>query len=141
MGYHRSEEHRRQARAALELADAVRYARADLKDRLHADPTWHTLIDVIAGERDRDVADRITVLEVLDAAPGIGPAKVRRLCREAGLRQPAMRRRLGDLDDGERLNLAWRLRVTHRRLSYTALERIAATPRDWNRAHAGRAAA
>lgn len=141
MGYIGSAAHAEQALAALERANEVREARAALKDRLHSDPTWHTLVDVVAGELERDVADRITVLEVLDAAPGMGPGKVRRICREAGVRQPAMRRRLGELDDGERLNLCWRLRVNHRRLSYQFLESVAATPRDWKRARERRSVA
>lgn len=139
--YTGSPAHIAQATRALERAQYVREARAALKDRIHADPTWHALVDVVAGELEPDVAGPMRLLAVLEAAPGMGPGKVRRLCREARLRQPAMRRRLDELDPGERFNLCGRLRAAHRRLSYPVLERIAAAPRDWNRSTKGRAAA
>lgn len=74
-----------QARRALKSANDVRVRRAELKDRIHADPSWSALKDVVAGELEPELVAGMKVMDLLVQAPGIGPSKARVLLRRAGV--------------------------------------------------------
>lgn len=83
----------RQRRDALQEANRRRAIRAALKREAAADPMLRPIIAVLDGSAAGiDALDGIRVGELLLAAQGIGPAKVRRIMREAGVsRGPAVR--------------------------------------------------
>lgn len=125
-----------QRTAALELAASVKAARAELKDRIHADPSWCLLADVLAGEVDEELeAARIPgvyVVDLLRAAPGMGAGKAAQLLREVlGLvdGMSAARLRIRELRPRDRGALAVGVEVRRRRLSTPYLERVAAGDR------------
>lgn len=108
-------------------------ARANLKDSIHDDPTWWTLVDVVVGDQAPELANRIRLVDLLGAAPGMGPAKIRRVLREANCPRPYHQLTLGDVEQDVRLAIVSKLRHAHARLNYQVLERVAATPRCWRR--------
>lgn len=123
---------RKQALAALEAADRVRYRRADLKDAIHADPSWATLRDVIAGRLEPELVAGMRVLEAMLAAPALGPEKAKRLlvraAGEAGGRfDPLVT--FGGLTAPRRDVILAELVPMRRRLTDAYVARLAATPR------------
>lgn len=74
-----------QAKRALKSANDVRVRRAELKDRIHADPTWSALKDVVAGELEPELVAGMKVVDLVIQAPGIGPSKARAILRAAGV--------------------------------------------------------
>lgn len=126
-----------QAAAALDYANDVRAAIADLKDRIHADPSWRTAADVVAGDEGGYPAGRMTVAAVLDAAPGVGPGKVAAICRKVlGPTGSPATTRIAELTDRQRGMIVWRLLLRWRGQRLEVLERIAANPRPYRKERA-----
>lgn len=120
----------RQRRAALNLANEVRAARADLKDLVAGDPSWQTLIDVVAGKRDGGPIAGMRIVDLLVEAPGMGPAKARRAMRAAGLDRDNYAAVLfGWLTPIRRVELAHALKLARRNLTDAAVARVAAAAR------------
>src|ERR1044072_5046994 len=88
---------------ALRLAVRAKAARANLKDSIHDDPTWWTLVDVVVGDQAPELANRIRLVDLLGAAPGMGPAKIRRVLRAADCPRPSHQLALGAGEQGRPL--------------------------------------
>jgi hypothetical protein len=138
-----------QQRAALEQAAAVKAGRARLKDQIHADATWSLLADILAGDRDEELASAriagIYVVDLLRAAPGMAAGKAGILLREVlGVYDgtEAARLRVGELRPRDRGALAVGVEVRRRRLDDQYIARVAAGDR-WrtSRNHTPRKAA
>jgi hypothetical protein len=83
-----------QRQAALEKAAAARRARAELKERLKMGSL--TLSELLA-EADRDeTVGKTKVLAVLEALPGVGKVKARRVMDDIGIAETRRLRGLGD---------------------------------------------
>lgn len=115
--------------SALEAANRVRYARADLKDAIHDDPTWRTLVEVIEGGRGAELVRRDRVDDWLTHAPRIGRVKARSIIAEAGFNRDGAIR-FGWLTPTSRAVLARAALNRHKTHSMAALQAVAATPRD-----------
>jgi hypothetical protein len=89
-----------QRQAALEKAAAARRLRAELKEKLKMGTlSLRELID--QGERD-DIVGKMKVLSVIEALPGVGKVKARRLMEDVGISET---RRLQGLGDNQRKKL------------------------------------
>jgi hypothetical protein len=89
-----------QRQAALEKAAAARRLRAELKEKLKMGTlSLRELLD--QGERD-DIVGKMKVLSVIEALPGVGKVKARRLMEEVGISET---RRLQGLGDNQRKKL------------------------------------
>ena len=89
-----------QRQAALEKAAAARRLRAELKEKLKMGTlSLKELLD--QGERD-DIVGKMKVLSVIEALPGVGKVKARRLMEEVGISET---RRLQGLGDNQRRKL------------------------------------
>ena len=89
-----------QRQAALEKAAAARRLRAELKEKLKMGSlSLRELLD--QGERD-DIVGKMKVLSVIEALPGVGKVKARRLMDEVGISES---RRLQGLGDNQRKKL------------------------------------
>lgn len=116
---------RAQRLAALDRANAARTARARLKEKVAADPTWSVLIDVVCGAANVELVARMKVAELLVMAPGIGPAKARRILRAtAGGNYSGIV--FGWLGEARRAALLFELDRAKRSLTPCTLNRIAA---------------
>jgi hypothetical protein len=86
--------------AALELANRVRFERADWKHRMRRAPFQAAAIATVALLRGVPWwAERMRVADVIDALPGIGPARVTRVLRCAMVPATA---RIGGLTERQR---------------------------------------
>ena len=93
-----------QRQAALEKAAAARRLRAELKEKLKMGTlSLKELLD--QGERD-DIVGKMKVLSVIEALPGVGKVKARRLMEDVGISET---RRLQGLGDNQRRKLFERL--------------------------------
>ena len=89
-----------QRQAALEKAGAARRLRAELKEKLKMGTlSLRELID--QGNRD-EIVGKMKVLSVIEALPGVGKVKARRLMEEIGISET---RRLQGLGDNQRKKL------------------------------------
>lgn len=89
-----------QRQAALEKAAAARRLRAELKEKLKMGSlSLRELLD--QAERD-DIVGKMKVLSVIEALPGVGKVKARRLMEEVGISET---RRLQGLGDNQRKKL------------------------------------
>ncbi len=89
-----------QRQAALEKAAAVRRLRAELKEKLKmGSMSLRELLD--QAERD-DIVGKMKVLSVIEALPGVGKVKARRLMVDVGISET---RRLQGLGDNQRKKL------------------------------------
>jgi S13-like protein len=89
-----------QRQAALEKAGAARRLRAELKEKLKMGTlSLRELID--QGDRD-EIVGKMKVLSVIEALPGVGKVKARRLMEEIGISET---RRLQGLGDNQRKKL------------------------------------
>jgi hypothetical protein len=89
-----------QRQAALEKAAAARRLRAELKEKLKMGSlSLRELLDQ-AG-RD-DIVGKMKVLSVIEALPGVGKVKARRLMEDVGISET---RRLQGLGDNQRKKL------------------------------------
>ncbi|HZN15595.1 MAG TPA: integration host factor, actinobacterial type [Acidimicrobiales bacterium] len=89
-----------QRQAALAKAAAARRLRAELKEKLKMGSlSLRELID--QGERD-DIVGKMKVLSVIEALPGVGKVKARRLMEDVGISET---RRLQGLGDNQRKKL------------------------------------
>lgn len=89
-----------QRQAALEKAAAARRLRAELKEKLKmGSMSLKELLD--QGERD-EIVGKMKVLSVIEALPGVGKVKARRLMDEVGISET---RRLQGLGDNQRRKL------------------------------------
>jgi hypothetical protein len=89
-----------QRQAALEKAAAARRLRAELKEKLKMGTlSLKELLD--QGERD-DIVGKMKVLSVIEALPGVGKVKARRLMEDVGISET---RRLQGLGDNQRRKL------------------------------------
>jgi hypothetical protein len=138
-----------QKRDALRAANAVRTARATLKDHIHADPSWRDLIALVegtAGGELRELARRakvedMPVGDLLTAAPGIRYVKASGFLATV---DPVLRGRstitLSRLGPSRRNRLAVVLELAREGRNDSYLERIASTPRNSSRPDLRRAA-
>lgn len=117
------------AMRALAAANEVRMARANVKDAIHADPSWRALTDVVLGKRDAEAADRMRLRSLLTAAPGLGPRKARRLILEVGVSPMVSDAPLRALTPERRRALASVIRTTRKGLNGRGLRKIAERPR------------
>jgi hypothetical protein len=118
-----------QREAALEHAQTVRLAGAAVKDAVHMDPSWDTLVDILTGDLDLAHAGAVRVGLLLTSAAGIGPTKAGKMLAEARIGSP--RRRLDALSVRQRMALAAEVRRGRRNLSDSALERFSKTRRHY----------
>ena len=89
-----------QRQAALEKAAAARRLRAELKEKLKmGSMSLRELLD--QAERD-DIVGKMKVLSVIEALPGVGKVKARRLMEDVGISET---RRLQGLGDNQRKKL------------------------------------
>ena len=89
-----------QRQAALEKAAAARRLRAELKEKLKMGSlSLRELLD--QAERD-DIVGKMKVLSVIEALPGVGKVKARRLMEDVGISET---RRLQGLGDNQRKKL------------------------------------
>ncbi len=89
-----------QRQAALEKAAAARRLRAELKEKLKMGSlSLRELLD--QGERD-GIVGKMKVLSVIEALPGVGKVKARRLMEDVGISES---RRLQGLGDNQRKKL------------------------------------
>jgi hypothetical protein len=89
-----------QRQAALAKAAAARRLRAELKEKLKMGSlSLRELID--QGERD-EIVGKMKVLSVIEALPGVGKVKARRLMEDVGISET---RRLQGLGDNQRKKL------------------------------------
>ena len=89
-----------QRQAALEKAAAARRLRAELKEKLKMGSlSLKELLD--QGERD-EIVGKMKVLSVIEALPGVGKVKARRLMDDVGISET---RRLQGLGDNQRRKL------------------------------------
>jgi hypothetical protein len=89
-----------QRQAALEKAAAARRLRAELKEKLKmGSMSLKELLD--QGDRD-EVVGKMKVLAVIEALPGVGKVKARRMMEEIGISET---RRLQGLGDNQRRKL------------------------------------
>jgi hypothetical protein len=72
-----------QRKAALEKAALARKARAEIKDHLKTGRV--TLKDLLARANGDDTVGKMKVLAVLEALPGTGKVKARRLMETVGI--------------------------------------------------------
>lgn len=83
-----------QRKAALAKAGEARRARADLKEQLKQGVL--DLPQVIAMAADNEIVAKTKVLAVLEALPGVGKVKARRLMEAIGISESRRLRGLGD---------------------------------------------
>ena len=89
-----------QREAALAKAAEARRARAELKEKLKMGTlSLKELLD--QGDRD-EIVGKMKVLSVIEALPGVGKVKARRLMDEVGISET---RRLQGLGDNQRRKL------------------------------------
>jgi hypothetical protein len=89
-----------QRQAALEKAAAVRRARAELKDHLKS---GRVTLKELLGKADSDeIVGKMKVLSALEALPGTGKVKARRLMEQVGISET---RRLQGLGAKQRVAL------------------------------------
>ncbi|MBA3654797.1 MAG: integration host factor [Actinobacteria bacterium] len=89
-----------QRQAALAKAATARRLRAELKEKLKMGSlSLRELLD--QGERD-DIVGKMKVLSVIEALPGVGKVKARRLMEDVGISET---RRLQGLGDNQRKKL------------------------------------
>ena len=82
-----------QRAAALEKAAATRRERAEVKNRLkHAQGS---LADVVQDGQSNDVIAKMKVSALLEAMPGVGKVKARRIMAELGISESRRVRGLG----------------------------------------------
>jgi len=89
-----------QRQAALEKAAKARRARAEIKDHLKAGRT--TLDDLLNKASSDEIVGKMKVLAVLEALPGTGKVKARRLMEQVGISET---RRLQGLGAKQRVAL------------------------------------
>lgn len=82
-----------QRTAALLKAAAARRERAELKEKLKAGST--TLAALFAEADTNEVVGKMKVLAVLEALPGLGKVKARRLMQEVGISESRRLQGLG----------------------------------------------
>lgn len=80
--------------AALEKAAAARRSRAELKERLKMGTV--SLREVLASAESNDVVGKTKMLVILEALPGMGKVKARRLMDTIGIAETRTTRGLGD---------------------------------------------
>jgi hypothetical protein len=89
-----------QRQAALEKAAAVRRARAEIKDHLKAGRV--TLKELLGRADSDETVGKMKVLSALEALPGTGKVKARRLMEQVGISET---RRLQGLGAKQRISL------------------------------------
>ena len=89
-----------QRKAALEKAALARKARAEIKDHLKTGRT--TLKELLGRAEGDDTVGKMKVLAVLEALPGTGKVKARRLMEQVGISET---RRLQGLGAKQRKSL------------------------------------
>src|SRR5437867_1094800 len=89
-----------QRQAALEKAAAARRLRAELKEKLKMGSlSLRELLDQSARD---EIVGKMKVLSVIEALPGVGKVKARRLMEDVGISET---RRLQGLGDNQRKKL------------------------------------
>lgn len=132
----------RQRQEALEVANAVRIARARAKDAIHADPSWHALELAILGHGDRldlkgheapaGYLDSFRAVEALLVAPGLGPVRVHAMLSAV---RASTSKTIAGLSDRQRGELVLELRRVRRQRDDHAIARAARGPRRTRRNH------
>jgi hypothetical protein len=82
-----------QRKAALEKAALARKARAEIKDHLKSGRT--TLKELLGKAEGDDTVGKMKVLAVLEALPGTGKVKARRLMEQVGISETRRLQGLG----------------------------------------------
>lgn len=82
-----------QRRAALEKAAAVRRERAEVKNRLKN--SGASLSEVLKEGSDNEVVGKMKVVDLLQAMPGLGKVRARKLMEEIGISESRRVRGLG----------------------------------------------
>lgn len=82
-----------QRKAALEKAALARKARAELKDHLKTGRT--SLKELLGRAESDDTVGKMKVLAVLEALPGTGKVKARRLMEQVGISETRRLQGLG----------------------------------------------
>ena len=82
-----------QRRAALEKAAAVRRERAEVKNRLKN--SGASLSDVLKEGQGNEVVGKMKVVDLLQAMPGLGKVRARKLMEEIGISESRRVRGLG----------------------------------------------
>lgn len=89
-----------QRQAALEKAAAARRLRAELKEKLKMGSI--SLRELLDQSGRDDIVGKMKVLAVIEALPGVGKVKARRLMEEVGISES---RRLQGLGENQRKKL------------------------------------
>jgi hypothetical protein len=82
-----------QRQAALEKAAQVRRARAEIKERLKMGSL--SLADALKQAENDDTVGKLKVLAALEALPGVGKVKARRVMEDIGIADTRRLRGLG----------------------------------------------
>ncbi len=83
-----------QRQAALAKAAAARRERAELKERLKMGSV--SLDEILKRANDDDIVGKMKVVAALEALPGVGKVKARRIMDEIGISETRRIRGLGD---------------------------------------------
>jgi hypothetical protein len=82
-----------QRQAALAKAAAARRERAELKERLKMGSI--TLDELLGQADDNDIVGKMKVVAALEAVPGVGKVKARRIMEDIGISETRRLRGLG----------------------------------------------
>ncbi|MGH9119259.1 MAG: integration host factor, actinobacterial type [Acidimicrobiales bacterium] len=83
-----------QRQAALAKAAAARRARAELKEKLKMGSV--SLDELLGRADDDDIVGKMKVVAALEALPGVGKVKARRIMDDIGISETRRLRGLGD---------------------------------------------